>query len=546
MGTNGHGLLEGKKGVIFGALNDQSLAWHIAEAVYREGGRFILSNAPIVSRAGTLEHLAEKTESSIIWADGTDSEQIADLFSHVQDSIGNIDFIVHSIGMGMNVRKNKDYDELNYEWFHKTLDISAMSLHRIVRAALDREMINRGGSIIALSYLGAQRTFSKYSEMGDAKALLESIVRSLGYRLGQLGIRINSISQSPTATTAGHGIAGFDSMFEFAQQIAPLGNADAASCADYTVSMLSDLSRMVTMQTLYHDGGFSTMGVSDQLIETLESALTTSSSTSSSYGRSQGLWCLMIRLFVTDIDGCLAAPYRPFDHAPLSRLASYNAESQGASWDAPYSGVPIPISICSGRSYPYVEAMTQVLGLHVPVLFGAGAGLFRPDRATCEQHPAFRAETATSVKQLILFLEELVQGRPLQIDYAKDSQAGLVGTDPDQISWALGKIRAHVADNFPDFRAYSTPVSVDVVPAHLNKRAGLEWLCSDLGLKMSEIAFIGDTDGDIEALKSVGRSYAPANALEAVKSVAHVVTRSSLAEGVLEAYEDILALNSRA
>ena len=163
MDTNGHGLLEGKKGVIFGALNQESLAWHIAEAVYREGGRFVLSNAPVVSRAGTLEALAEKTESSIIWADATNSEQISNLFSSVKDSLGNIDFIVHSIGMGMNVRKNKEYDELQYEWYHKTLDISAMSLHRIVRAAMDLEMVNKGGSIIALTYLGAQRTFSKYS-----------------------------------------------------------------------------------------------------------------------------------------------------------------------------------------------------------------------------------------------------------------------------------------------------------------------------------------------------------------------------------------------
>lgn len=275
MGTTGYGLLKGKKGVIFGALNQESLAWHIAEAIYREGGRFFLSNAPIVSRAGTLEKLAENTESSIIWADATSSDQISSLFEEVRDSFGNIDFIVHSIGMGMNVRKNKDYDELQYEWYHKTLDISAMSLHRIVRAAVDLDMINRGGSIIALTYLGSQRTFSKYSEMGDAKALLESIVRSFGYRLGQMGIRINCISQSPTATTAGHGIEGFDSMFEFARQISPLGNADAASCADFTVSMLSDLTRMVTMQTLYHDGGFSTMGISDQLIETLQEALAT-------------------------------------------------------------------------------------------------------------------------------------------------------------------------------------------------------------------------------------------------------------------------------
>ena len=175
--------------------------------------------------------------------------------------------------MGLNVRKNKPYEALNYNWYHKTLDISAISLHRIVRHALDTGALADGGSIVALSYIGAQRTFSKYSEMGDAKALLESIVRSFGYRLGKRGIRINAVSQSPTPTTAGSGIAGFDAMYEFAQRIAPLGNADAESCGDYVVTLLSDLTRMVTMQTLFHDGGFSAMGISDELIEDLNAAL---------------------------------------------------------------------------------------------------------------------------------------------------------------------------------------------------------------------------------------------------------------------------------
>ena len=180
---------------------------------------------------------------------------------------GQVDFIVHAIGMGLNVRKKKPYEALNYNWYQKTLDISAISLHRIVSSGLDNEAIAKNASIVTLSYIGAQRIFSAYSEMGDAKALLESIVRSFGYRLGKKGIRINSISQGPTRTTAGSGIGGFEAMFQFADRISPLGNPDAESCADYTISLLSDLTRMVTMQNLYHDGGFSSMGISDELIE---------------------------------------------------------------------------------------------------------------------------------------------------------------------------------------------------------------------------------------------------------------------------------------
>lgn len=272
MASSGHALLKDKKGIIFGALNETSLAWHIAESVYREGGRFVLSNAPVVNRLKTLGALAEKTESSIIWADATEDEDLNSLFQETLKKLGKLDFVVHSIGMGMNVRRSRPYEDLRYDWYQRTLDISAISLHRIVHAALETESMNDGASIVALSYLGAQRIFSKYSEMGDAKALLESIVRSFGYRLGKRGIRINAISQSPTRTTAGSGIDGFDALYEFAEKVAPLGNADAASCADYTVTLLSDLTRMVTMQTLYHDGGFSNMGMSDELIVDLSKA----------------------------------------------------------------------------------------------------------------------------------------------------------------------------------------------------------------------------------------------------------------------------------
>jgi len=271
---SGNGLLAGKKGVVFGALNDSSIAWKIAESIHREGGQFILSNAPVAKRLGGLDELATKTGAEIIWADATNADDLNALFERAKELYGGVDFIVHSIGMGLNVRKNRPYEDLNYEWYKKSLDISAMSLHRAVHAADETGALKDGASIVALTYIGAQRTFSKYSEMGDAKALLESIVRSYGYRLGKRGIRINSISQSPTITTAGSGIAGFDAMFQFAERIAPMGNADAQSCADYTVAMLSDLTRMVTMQNLFHDGGFSTMGISDELIADLAEVYT--------------------------------------------------------------------------------------------------------------------------------------------------------------------------------------------------------------------------------------------------------------------------------
>ncbi len=273
MTSSAAGLLKDKKGVIFGALNDTSIAWAIAEAAHREGARFALSNAPVARRLGTVDELAEATESPLIWADATSDEDLAKLFEEVQDEYGKIDFIVHSIGMGVNIRKDRPYEDLNYDWYQKTLDISAISLHRIVHHAMEADVVADGGSILALTFIGAQRVFSNYSEMGDAKALLESIVRAFGYRLGRRGIRINSISQSPTRTLAGSGISGFDAMYEFAQRVAPLGNADATSCADYAVTLLSDYTRMVTMQNLYHDGGFSTMGISDALVEDLSSAL---------------------------------------------------------------------------------------------------------------------------------------------------------------------------------------------------------------------------------------------------------------------------------
>ena len=271
MTQKSYGLLEGKRGIVFGALVESSIGWMIAEAIHREGGKMVLTNTPVTRRFGDLERLgAETDDSPVIYADATNQEDLTSLFeSAVEHFGGQLDFIVHSIGMGVNLRKGKKYAELNYDWYHKTLDVSAVSLHRLITVALDLEALKKGSSIVTMTFIGAQRVFSKYSEMGDAKALLESIVRSYGYRLGGMGIRINSISQSPTPTTAGMGITGFDAMFAFADQLSPLGNASAESCADYTVSLLSDFTRAVTMQNLYNDGGFSVMGMAKSTVELL-------------------------------------------------------------------------------------------------------------------------------------------------------------------------------------------------------------------------------------------------------------------------------------
>ncbi|MGH7453405.1 MAG: enoyl-ACP reductase FabI [bacterium] len=270
MSQKNYGLLEGKKGIVFGPLDDKSIGWHIALAAYREGAKLAISNIKVAFRLGAVEELAKLCgEGPLIACDASSSEELETAFAELKEKLGSVDFIVHSIGMSPNIRKKRPYEELNYEWYHKTLDVSAMSLHRIIAQALKAEAINDGGSIVALTYIGAQRTFSSYSDMGDAKALLESIARSFGARLGKRGIRVNTVSQSPTKTTAGAGIEGFDALYDFAEKVSPLGNATAEDCADYVVTLLSDMTRKVTMQNLFHDGGFSSMGISDSLLEML-------------------------------------------------------------------------------------------------------------------------------------------------------------------------------------------------------------------------------------------------------------------------------------
>lgn len=265
----GYGLLKGKKGIIFGALDERSIAWRIALACKREGADFALSNAPVALRLGALDALAEETGSSIYPCDVSKEEEVEGLMQKVKDEYGKIDFILHAIGMSPNIRKNKEYKELNYHWYQQTLDISAVSLHKILSYGERLGVLNKGASVVALSYIGAQRIFSKYSDMNDAKALLESVARNFGSRLADKGIRVNTVSQAPTKTSAGSGIKGFDGMYTFAEKLAPLGNPSADECADYCVTLFSDLTRKVTMQNLYHDGGFVNAGINEEMIEGL-------------------------------------------------------------------------------------------------------------------------------------------------------------------------------------------------------------------------------------------------------------------------------------
>jgi enoyl-[acyl-carrier protein] reductase I len=263
------GLLQGKKGVIFGALNDKSIAWHVALKAWEEGAELVLTNSPVALRLGTINELAKITGSKVITADATKMDEIENLFSQSMDVFGGkFDFILHSIGMSPNVRKDIPYEQTSYENMLKTFDISALSFHRILQTCYKLDALKEWGSVVALSYVAAQRTLSGYNDMGDAKALLESIARSFGYIYGrERKVRINTISQSPTVTTAGSGVHGIDSLIDYSDRMSPLGNATAGECADYCVSLFSDLTRKVTMQNLFHDGGFSSMGMSNRAIE---------------------------------------------------------------------------------------------------------------------------------------------------------------------------------------------------------------------------------------------------------------------------------------
>lgn len=261
-------ILTGKKGIITGALDDQSIAWKVAERAVAQGAQIVLTNAPVAMRMGVINELAEKCQAPVFAADATSTEDLENLFRQSMDHFGGpVDFVLHSIGMSVNVRKNKPYTDLNYEWMQKTFDVSAISFHKMMQTAWKLDAIGEGGSVVALSYIAAQRVFPDYSEMAESKALLESFVRSFGYHYGTAKkVRVNSVSQSPTMTTAGKGIKGFQEFYDYADKMSPLGNAPAEDCADYCLMLFSDFTRYVTMQNLYHDGGFATMGMNPAVI----------------------------------------------------------------------------------------------------------------------------------------------------------------------------------------------------------------------------------------------------------------------------------------
>ena len=262
-------LLQGKKGIVFGALDDKSIAWKVALEAVSNGAEIILTNAPIALRMGSINILADKCKAKIIPADATSISDLENLFQQtMREFNGKIDFILHSIGMSLNVRKKRAYTDLNYDFLMKGLDVSSVSFHKVLQTAFKLNAMNDFGSILALTYIAAQRTFPDYNDMAENKAYLESVARSFGYHYGKNNnVRVNTISQSPTMTTAGSGVAGFDAFFQYAEKTSPMGNASGEDCAKYCVSLFSDYTRMVTMQNLFHDGGFSKTGVSQDIID---------------------------------------------------------------------------------------------------------------------------------------------------------------------------------------------------------------------------------------------------------------------------------------
>lgn len=264
-----YNLLKGKRGIIFGALDDQSIAWKIAERCVEEGAQVTLTNAPVALRFGKIQQLAENLNTIVIPADATSLEDLENLVDKSVEHLGGkIDFVLHAIGMSLNVRKGRAYTDIKYDWMQKTFDISAISFHKLMQTLHAKDAVNDWGSIVGLTYIAAQRVFPDYNEMAESKALLESFARSFGYHFGKhKNIRVNTISQSPTWTTAGSGVKGFKTFFDYAETMSPLGNASADECADYCITLFSDLTKKVTMQNLFHDGGFSMMGINPTIFD---------------------------------------------------------------------------------------------------------------------------------------------------------------------------------------------------------------------------------------------------------------------------------------
>ena len=262
-------LLAGKKGVIFGALDERSLAWHVALRCMEEGAQIVLTNTEVAIQLGTVRDLASAHGLPLIVCDATNLEDIRDLFARAQELLGGqVDFVLHAVAQSTNLRRHKSYEEANYTYFQQTIDISALSLHKILHTAMEMDAIAEGGSVVALSYIASERYFYGYNDMGDAKAMLESIARQMGALYGRKKrVRVNIVSPSPIPTKAGGGWKEIDFFYRYSNHLSPLGNADADDCAGVCVVLFSDLMKRVTMQTIYCDGGFGRTILTPELVD---------------------------------------------------------------------------------------------------------------------------------------------------------------------------------------------------------------------------------------------------------------------------------------
>lgn len=267
-----HNLLHNKRGLILGAVDERSLAWAVAEQCHAEGATIVLSNTETAIRLGNVRQLADRLSAPLIACDMRKDEEVEHLLQEAVRQLGGpLDFVLHACAMSNNLRRQRDYDDVNYTYYHDTLDISALSLHRLLQTAKKLDAIAEYGSVVSLTYLAAERFVHGYNDMAEAKAMLQSITRNFGAIYGQhKHVRINTISQSPTPTRAGNQVSGITPFFDYADALAPLGNANQQDCAELCVMLFSDYTRKLTMQTIYNDGGFSQAGITQGLINYLE------------------------------------------------------------------------------------------------------------------------------------------------------------------------------------------------------------------------------------------------------------------------------------
>jgi len=267
--STSNNILSGKRGIIFGVLDSCSIAWEVAKRCKAEGADLVLTNTETALQLGETQNLAAQLQTSVIVCDASKIEDLESLMDNAEQLLGGkIDFILHAVAMSMNLRRHREYTNVNYSYFNQTIDISAISLHKLLQTCMKKNSLNQGASVVTLTYIASERFMEGYNDMADAKAMLESVVRNMGGIYGEkMGVRVNAISQSPIQTRAEHSFAQVEYFHDFAEQLAPLGRADAEDCANLCVMLFSDYTRKVTMQTIYNDGGFSRTLMTNKFID---------------------------------------------------------------------------------------------------------------------------------------------------------------------------------------------------------------------------------------------------------------------------------------